>query len=376
VPRDCLASLSQTVETGRQSGATRGIRQQQPGLFKLRHITAAIVLACAVGTYTRAETPATGAINDMSYIQPDRLVDIGAGRRLNVHCVGQGSPTVIFESGLGDQSRAWAMVQPAVGNKTQACSYDRAGLGFSDLSDRPGTSENAVNDLHRLLLAAAIKPPYILAGHSLGGMYVRLYTDRYRSEVVGLVLVDSVSEEQGRRTFALDPRTQKLNDDFVESIRTDCVPAAENAFKVNPAFREKCAGSADPRFSEEFNRAFLANHSRPDYFRAVYSEYSNVFTVSSDQVRAAKRSFGDLSLIVLRHAPFTRQPKETQEMRDAKNALWKDMQDDLAKLSSKGIDILVPGASHYIQFDNPQIVIDAIYEEINEAPNPTSGPRK
>jgi pimeloyl-ACP methyl ester carboxylesterase len=329
-----------------------------------RFASIGIAMVLSVPTAVLADGAPVAIVTDMSYISPDHLVDIGRGRRMNLHCIGRGMPTVIFESGLGDQTRAWAMVQPAVGLKTRACSYDRAGLGFSDPSDRPGTSENAVDDLHLLLLAAAIKPPYILVGHSLGGMYVRFYTDRYRAEVVGLVLVDSVSEEQGPRTFALDPTTKKLNDDFVETFRTDCIPGARNGFIHDPELRAKCAGVADSHFSEAFNQAYLANHSRPEYFEAVYSEFSNVFTVSADQVRAAKQSFGDMPVIVFRHAPFARQPRETQEMRDSKNQLWIDMQDDLAKLSTRGTDQVVPGASHYIQFDNPGVVIAAILREL------------
>lgn len=85
-----------------------------------------------------------------------------------------------------------------------------------------------------------------------------------------------------------------------------------------------------------------------------------MFTVSSDEVRAAKRSYGDLPLIVLSRAPFPRQPKETQAMRDTKNYLWVELHDDIAALSKRGVNEIVPGASHYIQFDKPQVVIDAI----------------
>src|ERR1700690_3455652 len=126
---------------------------------------------------------------------------------MNILCIGSGSPTVVLEAGLGDQIRAWAFVQPKISAWVLTRSYDRAGLGFSDPSGRPGTSANAVADPHNLISAAAIKPPYILVGHSLGGMYVRLYADRYPADVAGLVLVDPVSEEQGRRFSQLDITT-------------------------------------------------------------------------------------------------------------------------------------------------------------------------
>jgi pimeloyl-ACP methyl ester carboxylesterase len=324
-------------------------------------ISVAIPLAAFAGA---APAP---FVSDLSYVTPDRLVDIGGGRRLNVHCVGHGSPTVIFESGLGDQIRAWAMVQPVIGANTQACSYDRAGLGFSDPSDRPGTSENAVDDLHRLLAAASIKPPYILVGHSLGGMYIRLYADRNRSEVAGLVLVDPVSEEQGRRYAELDLSTKTLNDEYVAAIRSECVPAAVRGFEIGSAIYNRCVAGPDPRFSAEFNHALAANQATPAHIQAVWSEWTNVFTISSDQVRAAKRPFGDLPLIILSRAPFPRGADETQEMRDAKNHLWMELHDDLARLSSRGNNQVVPGASHFIQFDKPDVVIAAILREVRAA---------
>jgi pimeloyl-ACP methyl ester carboxylesterase len=311
----------------------------------------------------RSNAASAPIVSDMSYISPDRLVDIG-GRRLNIHCVGQGSPTVIFEAGLGDQMRAWAMVQPAVGAKTQACSYDRAGLGFSDPSDRPGTSENAVDDLHRLLAAASVKPPYILVGHSLGGMYMRLYADRYRSEVVGMVLVDPVSEEQGSRYGDLDPSTKSRNDKYVAAMRSECIPAAEKGFEIGSAIYHQCVGEPDPHFSAAFNEAFAANQATAAHLQAVWSEWSNVFTTSSDQVRAARQAFGDMPLVVLSRAPLPRGADETQEMRDAKNRLWMELHDNLARLSTRGNNQVVPGASHFIQLDEPGIVIDTIVREV------------
>jgi pimeloyl-ACP methyl ester carboxylesterase len=301
-------------------------------------------------------------VSDLSYVTPARLVDIGHGRKMNILCVGKGTPTVIFDAGLGDQIRAWATVQPQIAQRTRACSYDRAGLGFSEPGNRPGTSANAVEDLHRLLSAASIKPPYVLVGHSLGGMYVRLYADKYRSEVAGMVLVDPVSEEQGRRYAALDVSTKTLNDQYVESIRRDCIPAAIKGFDRMSELFERCVGAPDPRFSAAFNDALAANDSTAAHFEAVWSEWAHVFTTSSDQARSARSSFGSMPLIVLSRAPFGLQPKETQAMRDAKNQLWMELHDDLTHLSSRGINRVIPGSGHYIQFDRPAAVIAAVFE--------------
>jgi len=324
------------------------------------NVFVAFLLACCM-THALAAEPEI--VTDMAFIKPARLVDIGAGRRMNIYCIGRGSPTVIFESGLGDQVRAWAMVQPAVGKFTRACSYDRAGLGFSYPSGREGTSENAVDDLHRLLVAAAINPPYVLVGHSLGGMYVRLYADHHGSEVSGMVLVDPMSEEQGRRDAELDPKTPAAIEDFVKTIRNECIPAAIKGFEAGTELMKKCVGEPDRHFSNAFNTAFLVSISTPDRQQAVWSEWVNVFRRSSDQVRAAKRSYGDMPLIVLTNGgPRPKGPNETQEMSDAKRQLWIELHDELARLSSKGVDRVVPGSRHYIQFDRPNAVIEAIRE--------------
>jgi len=319
------------------------------------------LLASAVFAVTPEPLP---VVTDMAYAAPARLVDIGHGRKINMLCVGHGSPTVIFDAGLGDQIRAWATVQPAIAKITRACSYDRAGLGFSSPSNREGTSDNAVEDLHHLLVAAAVKPPYVLVGHSLGGMYVRLYADKYLSEVAGMVLVDPVSEEQGRRYHTLDPTTLTADTELVNYLHDQCIPAAAKGFERGSELMKKCVGEPDKHFGDALNVAVMASFARPQRQRAVWSEWVNVFSLSSDQVRAAKRNYGEMPLIVLTRIP---QPQGSPEIRDAKIRLWSELHDDLARLSTKGVDRVVPDSGHYIQFDQPVAVIDAVREVLGIA---------
>lgn len=339
-----------------------------------RYVVVCGIAMLALVATARELAPRSAVVTDMAYIEPAHLVDIG-GRKMNIYCVGHGSPTVVFDAGLGDQIRAWATVQPAIARVTRACSYDRAGLGFSDPSDRSGTAANAVDDLHRLLLAASVKPPYVLVGHSLGGMYLQLFADLYRSDVVGMVLVDPVSDEQGRRYNALDPSMTKQNAAFVESIRTECVPAAQKGLVKGSKLFKQCVDQPDPRFSEAFNEAFVTNHSTAKYFQAAWSEWANVFSVSSDEVRAARCDYGDMPLIVLSRAPFALLPHETQALRDAKNYLWVELHDDIASLSMRGVNEIIPGTGHYIQFDKPEVVINAVRHVVWETrePRTTSG---
>jgi pimeloyl-ACP methyl ester carboxylesterase len=129
---------------------------------------------------------------------PGQFVDVGA-HRLHLWCVGSGSPTVVFESGLGGGAFDWGYVQPSVARFRRACTYDRAGYGYSEPGPRPRTSRQIVSELFTLLDRAGIAGPVVLVGHSFGGYNVRLFAAEYPSKVVGLVLVDASHEDQGRR---------------------------------------------------------------------------------------------------------------------------------------------------------------------------------
>jgi pimeloyl-ACP methyl ester carboxylesterase len=127
-----------------------------------------------------------------------KLVDVD-GRKMHIDCTGEGSPAVILDSGLGDSYLSWEKVQSPIAKFTQVCSYDRAGIGYSDPSDHPRNSRIIAQELHGLLQAAQIPPPYVLVGHSMGGYDVRLYASLYRNEVAGMVLVDASHPDQENR---------------------------------------------------------------------------------------------------------------------------------------------------------------------------------
>jgi pimeloyl-ACP methyl ester carboxylesterase len=118
-----------------------------------------------------------------------KAFDVG-GRSLYLECAGKGSPTVVMDSGLGNTHETWESVAPAVRKLTRTCTYDRANLGKSDSAGKPRTGEDVVGDLHRLLEAAVVLPPYLLVGHSFGGLNVRLFAAQHPAEVSGMVLVD------------------------------------------------------------------------------------------------------------------------------------------------------------------------------------------
>lgn len=157
-------------------------------------------------TTARAATATPNAAPTLDDARPGAgaAIDIG-GRALWLSCTGEGKVTVILEAGLGADRRSWVAVQPAVAQFTRVCSYDRAGLGQSDPAPTPRTSQDVVQDLHQLLQKAGESGPYILVGHSFGGLHVRLFAHAYPAEVIGLVLVDAVHEEWWSRAAALLP---------------------------------------------------------------------------------------------------------------------------------------------------------------------------
>jgi len=131
---------------------------------------------------------------------PGRLIDVG-GWSLHLNCTGTASPSqpsVILESGIGDFSVEWSLVQPGVARATRVCSYDRGGDGWSDLGPHPRTMRQIVYELHTLLERAGERPPFVLVGHSYGGVLARLYQATYPSDVAGLVLVEAGSDDPVR----------------------------------------------------------------------------------------------------------------------------------------------------------------------------------
>ena len=159
----------------------RGPRRSWLRLIALSLIAFVLILSLSGFLYQNISEARDRRFNPMA----GRLFDVG-GRKMHIDCRGEGSPAVILDAGLGDTYLSWRKVQPQIAAFTRACSYDRAGLGYSDPSPLPRTSEVIAKELHTLLQAAQIAPPYVLVGHSMGGYDVRLYASLYRDEVAGM----------------------------------------------------------------------------------------------------------------------------------------------------------------------------------------------
>src|SRR5512140_1444829 len=163
------------------------IRRGRRALIWLGGILAGLLFLILVGAIYESAAEAADA---RAYPPPGKMVDVG-GYRLHINCAGSGTPTVVIESGWGDSSAGWSWVQPEVAKTTRVCTYDRAGMGWSEASREPRTAREYAKELHTLLAKANEPGPYVLVGHSLGGYTVLVYAHDYPAEVSGLVLIDA-----------------------------------------------------------------------------------------------------------------------------------------------------------------------------------------
>lgn len=303
-------------------------------------------------------------VSDDAYIHSQTLIDVDHGRRLNLYCLGEGSPTVVFDAGLGDSTVTWGLIQSEIAVRTKTCSYDRAGLGFSDPAMRPGTSANSAEDLHRLLRAARIAPPYILVAHSLGGMNVRLYADRHLSEVAGMVLVDPSHEDMSRGSAITGPDARAKWDVSLVDRRA-CITTARTGFVPCTDTFKSCVPPDDAQLSPAINASLLQIRKLASFQQAVFWEMENVYDASADAVRTARRSYGDMPLIVLTRSTDPKGAHQTLEQHDAMTRLKEELHDQIASLSTRGVNRTVVDSGHYIQFNQPQVVTDAILEVLD-----------
>lgn len=241
----------------------------------------------------------------------DGKIDIG-GYGLYMHKQGKGKPTILFESGYGTTYDTWNKVQPQISEHTTTISYNRAGLGESDQSPLQHTSLNQVYELHTMLQKAKIKGPYILVAQSIGGYNARLFANEFPKEVAGIIFVDASHEDQEQRLISLLP----------------------------------------PEIQTFFQTQFTLEGSYED------------INISADQVRNARGALKDIPITVISATNHGFEEIVGPELNSEIEAVWRDMQNDLASLAVDSKHIIAEGSGHNIQTEQPQIVIDAINDMI------------
>jgi pimeloyl-ACP methyl ester carboxylesterase len=278
---------------------------------------------------------------------PGQLIDV-RGYKMHIYCSGQGTPAVILDSGLGNSYAPWHKVQPQISQFVRVCSYDRAGVGYSDSSPRRRTSKDFAEELHTLLHTAGIPAPVVLVGHSMGGFDVRLYANLYRNEVAGMVLVDSSHPEQERR---FPPALKDMDAGWLRELE----------------FMELTSPFGIPRLlgfcgDDVIIRAAECNfHSG----REIVAEWK-AFSESAAQT-AATGSLGDMPLAVLSHDPDgPSDPDLPADLVKPANDAFGQMQDELSRLSTRGTRTIAKNSSHYIQGERPDLVIEAVRHVVDQ----------
>lgn len=321
-------------------------------IVRIISIVMLIVLILVIGTGVAGAIAKANLARQ--YPAPGQLVDVG-GYKMHINCTGHGSPTVILEAGRGGSSIDWALVQPEVAGFARVCSYDRAGYGWSEPSPHPRTAIAEVKELHTLLVNANIQGPYVLVGHSLGGMLVRVYAHNYPSEVVGMVLVDAVHEE---KTIRLPELTKLELDRAGQQFRFLALLNSTGIMALAPQ------SIPNPGLPDEAYAQYQAILATTGHFEMYLAEM-NASEASSAEVRAMKiTSFGDLPLIVHSAGRWD----TISLLSDAENqTIWKELQmlqSELAALSSNSKQIIAEQSGHNIHLDQPDLVIDAIREMV------------
>jgi pimeloyl-ACP methyl ester carboxylesterase len=303
---------------------------------------------------------------------PGRLVDVG-GFRLHLNCMGEGSPAVVLDAALGASSVSWSLVQPGLAAITRVCSYDRAGFGWSDAGPFPRTAGRMADELYTLLDRAGVAPPYVLVGHSFGGLVMRILAARHRAATAALVLVDPAHPEdwvtpapkeqaridRGVRLCRLGGRAARLG--MARLVHALVSLGALNAARGVVAVASRGALSrADEgilapvaRLPPEARRPLAQFWTRPAFFDALESQIASVCDSAAQALDAGAGGYGDLPLVTI----SSTNPGEYRLRQ----------QEALARLSTRGRHVMAASSGHWIPLDEPELVVETVTGAVLDA---------
>ncbi|HLE92870.1 MAG TPA: alpha/beta hydrolase [Anaerolineales bacterium] len=283
---------------------------------------------------------------------PGQMVNVD-GRGMHIYCTGEGSPTVILAAGLDDFSIFWSQVQPEIAKVTRICSYDRAGLGWSEPGSSPRTSGMMVDELHALLINAKVDPPYVLVGHSFGGALMRLYAHNYPDEVAGMVLVDAAPDE----LFVRVPSWRNAIEGKLGLYRTLAPLSSFGLLAFTP-------GSIPNRgMPDDVLAQYRAIAVSTDYFQTGVAE-NEAFESNLTEVRNANVSLRDMPLILISRGYWDAMSGFSEIENQQAWQAWNEMQSEMLSLSSNSRQIVAIESEHNIQLQQPKLIVDAILELI------------
>jgi pimeloyl-ACP methyl ester carboxylesterase len=288
-----------------------------------------------------------------NFPQIGHSVNIG-GRSLNIFCSGETGPTVVFDSGAGGPGLRWVYVQREVSRFARACWYDRAGYGWSDSGPYPRDSIAIARDLYSLLRAAAIAPPYVLVGASFGGFNVRVFNGLYRGDVAGMVLVDSSHVDESEPIYP--PSAARARAELIIAQVLRQVGLLRVFMDRDPGAPPVGMTRAEWAIASSFEPRTLAENAK------------ELFARSALEARAAG-GLADRPLVVLtagRPSRIAENPVQARQFL-AEQKHWIEIQKQLARLSTRGKQVVVENSRHCIQCDEPQAVISAVHEVVTAA---------
>jgi len=286
------------------------------------------------------------------YLPPGQMVDLGT-HNIHLFCIGENRPTVVFESDLDQYGvLSWDSVQDKIGELTRACSYDRAGILWSEPGPRPRDGETIVNELAAVLDVAGEEGPYVLVGHAFGGVFVRIFAGQNLDDVCGMVLVDSGHPDELTR--------------FAEVGLEKEIPEK----KIRPLILLLSHLGMPGRFKGNQYNLSLDIYKQQQAFlpKSSMAWFDETVEAPSTLSQAGQyKNLGDIALIVLANAKPTSKSLNNRDPKD----IWLELQQELTLLSENNEIRVLEDAGHYIQFGNPEAVIDAIRDVIDDC-NPSA----
>jgi pimeloyl-ACP methyl ester carboxylesterase len=311
------------------------------------------------------------------YLKPHLVVPIAQGRTINLVCLGQGSPTVILTAGLGGWSWVWYRIQSSLSHRTRVCAWDPAGLGFSSPSPEPQDTVHETEDLEEALKVAHVDGPYVMVAHSAGAYVAIQFADQHQGSVVGMLLVDPAIPDQDAVRERVAPKFAAFGNGAPTAettrLRQCAADLRSGALKRGTPQYDECTAPSLLPSASALTEALAQLNADPARLLTQASAIENV-SQSGREVINPQRRYGDMPLIVLTSGSHPMPPDVPADVREQAALFFRALasgHDAYAALSTRGHDQLVPDSGHFIQVDNPEVVLSAINSVLAETASQT-----
>ena len=326
----------------------RTLQRTPPGKWRRiteRVLLSLVILVCVLAAGSTIFNAAALRYYRAIYPAPGTIYSVN-GHDMHLYCTGEGSPTIVLEAGLGDDSLEWGKVQPELSKATRVCSYDRAGMGWSAPQPGPRDADSIVGQLHALLQQAGVRGPIVLMGHSMAGIYIRGYATRYPLDVVGLIFVDGASPLQGDhgsaelRAATSIPRYQYYSFVMISAMGLER-PAG--SCSAEPGYEGRTA-----RMTAELECGKLISE--------IWREYSSSQRSGEETINTGP--YGDLPVLIFSRDPQLDRkstnlpPKLALEL----SVVWDQDQEAIKRLSTRSRRIIAKGSGHHIPDDRADLL--------------------